>query len=86
MPSNETVFCCAYCGSRYYRSEMRVDMAGNLACPKDYGGDVVEISEENAAGAQMPIITADVQEGGPFDPAVAETPPARVFPDGVVGF
>lgn len=85
-PRDETTFECDYCGSWYYRSELRRDRAGYLACPKDLGGDIVTLSEENAAGAQRPLVQPDAPDGGNIHIPPVETPPTVVFPDGVAGF
>jgi len=86
LPQGDIACLCDYCGTRYYRSQLRRDQAGLLACEKDYGGDVVTISEENAQGAQEPLYVQNDQDDGNYDTYAAEPPPVIVFPDGVRGF
>ena len=73
---------CDICGVAYHRSDLRRDRSGNLACDRDYGGDVVSITEENATRAQEPLVTMGVWDSGGFEPVPVETPPTRHYPDG----
>lgn len=86
MPLDDIVLSCDICGTRYFRSQMRRDRSGALACDKDYGGDVTTISEENAQGAMRPLVAVRDQMGGNIDVNPVEPPPSIVFPDGVPGF
>jgi hypothetical protein len=54
---------CDYCGVYWYRSKMRLDAAGYLACPDDQKGlDVVSLARGNAASAaSMPVIKGRVK-------------------------
>jgi hypothetical protein len=47
---------CAYCGARWYRSELRRDASGYLICPDDDDGgrDRVTLDRGNAAAAMRP--------------------------------
>jgi len=58
---------CDYCGTAYYRSQLRRDRSGLLACEDDFGGDVVSISEANAAMAQRPLVRLNPIDGGNWD-------------------
>lgn len=50
-PPGDTVRLCSYCGIAWYRSQLRRDASGNLACPDDQRGlDVVTLSEGNISG------------------------------------
>lgn len=83
LPKSDTQSFCSYCGVSYYRSQLRRDRAGLLACKADYGGDVVTLSEENAAAAQRyPGVNTNPDPGG-FDFDESETPPTKTYPDGV---
>lgn len=55
---------CAYCGGRFYRSEMRRDGAGYLVCPDDDDGgrDVVTLDRLNAQGASQRRLTPPPSE------------------------
>lgn len=49
-PPGDTRKLCSYCGAAWYRSQLRRDAAGLLACPDEYPGrDAVTLSEGNAA-------------------------------------
>lgn len=51
-PRGDTVSICDYCGVEWYRSRLRRDRSGNLACPDDVSGlDRVTLSEGNAKAA-----------------------------------
>ena len=53
-PRGERREYCSYCGILWYRSSLRRDAAGFLACPDDQGGrDTVTLDRLNAAGAQQ---------------------------------
>lgn len=47
-PRGDIQATCSYCGTRYYRSQLRIDRAGFLACPEETGRDVVTLAELNA--------------------------------------
>lgn len=84
LPRNDTLSQCSYCGVSWYRSQLRRDRTGNLACPRDYGGDIVTLSEANAAAAQHYPADRPVHDPGPMEPPdPVETPPAKPWPDGV---
>lgn len=51
LPPDDFVSVCDYCMVPYPRSKLTRDGSGFLACERDYGGDVVTITEENAANA-----------------------------------
>lgn len=52
-PPGDYATYCDYCGSKYYRSELRMDRSGRLFCPQEgFGKDAVTLSMENAALAQ----------------------------------
>jgi hypothetical protein len=51
-PPGDTKRLCDYCGIAWYRSQLRRDAAGLLACPDDQRGrDVVTLSEGNLSWA-----------------------------------
>jgi hypothetical protein len=54
---------CDYCGVYWYRSQLRLDAAGFLACPDDQKGrDVVTLARENASSASaMPLIRGRIK-------------------------
>lgn len=66
-PSGDFETICSYCGIGYLRSDLRRDRAGFLACADDFGGDVVTISEKNAAGAQRPLVRTSPIDGAGWD-------------------
>ena len=66
-PKGDFQVLCDYCGTQFRRSVLRRDRGGLLACPSDFGGDVVEISEANAAAAQRPLVIQSQRDGGGFD-------------------
>ena len=83
-PKNDTRSRCDYCGVTFYRSQLRRDRAGMLACERDFGGDVVTLSEANALDAQRYPGVRPVRDPGPDeqqDPP--EPPPPKPWPDGV---
>jgi hypothetical protein len=83
LPRNDTESQCSYCGCTYYRSQLRRDRAGLLACARDYGGDIVTLSEANAAAAQHYPADRPVHDPGPHEPPdPVETPPVINWPDG----
>lgn len=65
------------------RSQLRRDRSGLLACPKDYGGDIVSLSEANAAAAQKYGHRPPNPDPGQFDVDPVDTPPTVTWPDGV---
>lgn len=83
-PRGDYEVLCSYCGVVWYRSKLRLDRAGNLACPNEGPGrDVVTLSELNAAAATeyRPFPEAmtrqdgtsaapDPQAPGPFIPPI----------------
>lgn len=51
-PRGDYTCMCSYCGVMWYRSKLRKDRAGNLACPNEGSGrDAVTLSDLNAAAA-----------------------------------
>lgn len=67
LAAGDAVVLCDYCGVPNYRSRMRRDGAGLLACPQEHDGkDAVTLSKEIAAAARAarervpPIITGNV--------------------------
>lgn len=51
-PRGDVCGLCSYCGVEWYRSQLRRDRSGNLACPDEGDGlDVVALSEGNAEAA-----------------------------------
>lgn len=84
-PRDDFQALCGYCGVQYRRSELVRDRAGVLACRRDVGGDVVTISEENAAGAMRPQVQLGVADGGQLDhlgdpDPVNPNPPTPTYP------
>lgn len=52
-PPGERRAMCAYCGIFWYRSQMRRDASGQLACPDDQQGrDQVTLNRLNSQGAR----------------------------------
>lgn len=82
LPQNDVESFCGYCGVVYYRSQLRRDRAGILACAKDYGGDVVTLGEAQAAAAADRRGISNPDPGG-FSFDASETPPVKTYPDGV---
>lgn len=69
---------CSYCGVAYYRSELRRDASGNLACPEDQRGrDSVTLNEGNAAALLSRRLPG--QTGMPTDGTV-DSPSTDVAP------
>lgn len=67
-PKSDFETLCSYCGIAYLRSQLRKDRSGNLACADDYGGDVVSLTEANAAAAQrIRIGAARPMDSGGYD-------------------
>jgi hypothetical protein len=83
QPRNDTESLCGYCGVVYYRSQLRRDRAGLLACARDYGGDIVTLSEANAQDGQRRPVQPPVDPGDYLSPDPPEPPPAFPWPDGV---
>lgn len=83
LPRDPYETLCDYCGVPYYRSQLRRDRAGFLACDEDYGGDVVTLSEANAAAAMELRGPKETQDDGQKYPRDNDTPPVIVWPDGV---
>lgn len=48
-PRGERRVACDYCGCVYYRSSLRRDASGFLACPDETGRDAVTLDRANAA-------------------------------------
>lgn len=83
LPRNAFLSACDYCGAMYYRHQLRRDRSGLLACEDDYGGDVVTLSEANAAAAQSYRGPQNLIDGGFVYPKDTDTPPPIVWPDGI---
>ncbi len=67
-PRGDTTAICDYCGVQWYRSALRKDRAGNLACPDDVDGlDRVTLSEGNAAAAARWQGTDSIKQSGRKD-------------------
>jgi len=62
-PPGERRDFCAYCGMKWYRSQMRRDASGQLACPDDQPGrDAVtldRINSQNARTVRQPRPTVE---------------------------
>ncbi len=84
LPRDPFLSQCAYCGAPYLRHELRRDRAGLLACDDDFGGDVVTLSEGNAANAAKYTGPKNIQDGGYKIPLDTDTPPTPPWPDGIV--
>lgn len=82
LPRNDVKSRCDYCGVMYYRSQLRRDRSGFLACEEDYGGDVVSLSEGNAAAAQRLTGPENVRDAGAVYPPDTDTPPVIPWPAG----
>lgn len=82
-PRNDTQSQCGYCGFTMYRSQLRRDRAGILACEKDYGGDIVTLSEANARDGQRRPRQPPNDPGDVEPPDPTETPPVSPWPDGI---
>lgn len=53
-PGGERRVFCDYCGIKWYRSEMKRDASGRLACPDDQSGrDAVTLDRANARAAAL---------------------------------
>lgn len=77
-PPGDTVKLCSYCGVAYYRSQLRCDASGNLACPEDQRGrDSVTLNEGNAAALANRRLPG--QTGMPTD-GTADSPSTDVAP------
>jgi hypothetical protein len=63
LPPDDFVAVCDYCMVPYPRSRLTRDASGFLACDADYGGDVVTITEENAANAGAPVLSEQTDGG-----------------------
>lgn len=52
-PPGERRATCDYCGFKWYRSDMRRDASGLLACPDDMEGrDAVTLNRLNSQGTR----------------------------------
>lgn len=72
-PRSDYVALCAYCGTHWRRSQLRVDAAGRLYCPQEGSGrDAVTLARLNAAGAQERTKTPPQDRGGAPRPPVDE--------------
>lgn len=62
-PPGERRAVCDYCGITWYRSSMRRDESGFLACPDDQDGrDVVQLNRLNQEAAQRSRLRRDPGE------------------------
>lgn len=77
-PPGDVIRLCSYCGVAYYRSQLRRDASGSLACHDDqHGRDSVTLNEGNAAALASRRLPG--QTGMPTDGTV-DSPSTDVAP------
>jgi hypothetical protein len=80
---------CGYCGAQFYRSELRRDGAGVLACHSDYGRDTVTLArlnaEDSASRRFIPTLWDGAQRDRSGYPWTAPAVPQVSVSDGLGG-
>lgn len=83
--SNYTALC-AYCGVRYYRSELKKDMSGNLVCPDEGNGrSMLALDTMVAAQSAWRGNQQGVKRDG-TDDETQESPPTPFNPNPYTSF